>query len=153
MWNICDKWEHCDCFLRPMGLLPDTFECGLRTRRVCRERFPHHRLQRKWLVSDSGMYPGTCVTHVPWCMSGSLTSRSGENTPGILGACATRNVTYLVKGLLYWNGLPSIPGNKRFNQITLPFPNFLGWANEDCEWVSYISSLLMMDVIIYSCRD
>ena len=24
-------------------------------------------------VSDSGMHHGTCVTHVPWCMSGSLT--------------------------------------------------------------------------------
>ena len=25
-------------------------------------------------VSDPGMHHGTCVTHVPWCMSGSLTS-------------------------------------------------------------------------------
>ena len=25
-------------------------------------------------VSDPGMHRGTCVTHVPWCMSGSLTS-------------------------------------------------------------------------------
>ena len=25
-------------------------------------------------VSDPDMHPGTCVTHVPWCMSGSLTS-------------------------------------------------------------------------------
>ena len=25
-------------------------------------------------VSDPDMYHGTCVTHVPWCMSGSLTS-------------------------------------------------------------------------------
>ena len=35
--------------------------------------FPRHRLQRKPLVSDPGMHHGTCVTHVPWCMSGSLT--------------------------------------------------------------------------------
>ena len=28
------------------------------------------------LVSDSGMYHGTCVTHVPWCMPGSLTNSS-----------------------------------------------------------------------------
>ena len=26
-------------------------------------------------VSDPDMHHGTCVTHVPWCMSGSLTSR------------------------------------------------------------------------------
>ena len=48
-------------------------------RRECRECFPHHRLQRKPLVSDPGMLHGTCVTHVPWCMTGSLTRGSGEN--------------------------------------------------------------------------
>ena len=40
--------------------------------------FPRHRLQRKPLVSDPGMHHGTCVTHVPWCMSGSLTRGGGE---------------------------------------------------------------------------
>ena len=30
-------------------------------------------LKRKPLDSDPGMHHGTCVTHVPWCMSGSLT--------------------------------------------------------------------------------
>ena len=49
---------------------------------------PHRRLQRKLLVSDPGMHHGTCVTHVPWCMSGSLTCSGGENVPGIPGACA-----------------------------------------------------------------
>ena len=37
------------------------------------ERFPRQWLQRKPLVSDPGMHHGTCVMHVPWCMSGSLT--------------------------------------------------------------------------------
>ena len=37
-----------------------------------------HRLQRKPLVSDPGMHHGTCVMHVPWCMSGSLTRRWRE---------------------------------------------------------------------------
>ena len=37
--------------------------------------------------------PGTCVTHVPWCMSGSLT-----RVPGIQGACAAHNFTYLARG-------------------------------------------------------
>ena len=49
-------------------------------------------------VSDSDMHHGTCVTHVPWCMPGSLTSSDGENVPGIPGACATHNFTYLARG-------------------------------------------------------
>ena len=57
-----------------------------------------HRLQRKLLVSYPGMHHGTCVTKVPWCMSGSLTRGGGENIPGIPGACATHNFTYLVRG-------------------------------------------------------
>ena len=51
--------------------------------------FPHRRFRRKPLVSDPGMHHGTCVTHVPWCMSGSLTCGGGENVPGIPGACAS----------------------------------------------------------------
>ena len=50
--------------------------------------FPRRRLQGKMLVSDPGMHHGTCVTHVPWCMSGSLTCGGRENVPGIPGACA-----------------------------------------------------------------
>ena len=54
-------------------------------------------------VSDPDMHHGTCVTHVSWCMLGSLTSgflwgRWRENVPGIPGACTTRNFTYLVRG-------------------------------------------------------
>ena len=81
-----------------MGLLPGTWNCGLRMRRAYRERFPRHRLQRKPLVSDTDMHHGTCITHVPWCMSGSLTNGGGEYVPGIPGACATRNFTYLARG-------------------------------------------------------
>ena len=62
---------------KPMGLLPDTQNRGLRMRREFRERFPRHRLQRKPLVSDPGMHHGTWVTHVPWCMSGSLNHGGG----------------------------------------------------------------------------
>ena len=51
--------------------------------------------------SDPGMHRGTCVTHVPWYMPGSLTSGfdwSGrEYITSIPGACATRNCTYLVR--------------------------------------------------------
>ena len=60
-----------------IGLLPDTQNCGLCMRRESRERFPRHRLQRKPLVSDPGMHHGTCVRHVPLCMSASLTRGDG----------------------------------------------------------------------------
>ena len=81
-----------------MGLLPDTQNCGLRMRREWWECFPRHRLKWKLLASDHGMHHGTSVTHVLWCMSGSLTCGGGENVPDIPGACATRNFTYLTRG-------------------------------------------------------
>ena len=49
---------------------------------------PHCQLQRKPQVTNPGMHHGTCVTHVPWCMSGSPTCGGGENVPGIPGTCA-----------------------------------------------------------------
>ena len=60
--------------------------------------FPATQLQRKPLVSDPDMHHGTCVTHVPCCISGSPTRGDGGNVPGIPGACATRNFTYLARG-------------------------------------------------------
>ena len=45
--------------------------------------FSRCRLQRKLIVSDFGMYHGTCVKHVPWWMAWSLTRRGRE----ILPAC------------------------------------------------------------------
>ena len=67
-------------------------------RRECREHFPRHQFHWKSLFSDPGMHHGTCITHVLWSMSGSLTRRGGGDVPGIPGACATRNFTYLVGG-------------------------------------------------------
>ena len=55
-------------------------------------------------VIDPDTHYGTCVTHVQWCMLGSLTSGfhfevgDGGNFPGIPDACATHNLTYLVRG-------------------------------------------------------
>ena len=67
--------------------------------------FSRQRLQRKPLVSGPGMHHGKCVTHVPWCMSGSLIRGGEENVPGIPGACATRDFAYLVRcpcNLMIW---------------------------------------------------
>ena len=81
-----------------MGLLPDTWNCGLRMRRECQERFPRY----------SGLATPTCIT-----TPASRTCRDacrdrllavffevsgGENVPGIPGACAIRNFTYLARG-------------------------------------------------------
>ena len=69
-WNLL--WP-----ILTMGFLPDTRNLGLCMRQECQEHFHRHRLQRKPLVNDLSVYHGTCVTHAPWCMSGSLT-RVGE---------------------------------------------------------------------------
>ena len=69
-------------------------------RREWRERFPRLWLQKIPLVSDPSMHHGTCVTHVQWCMSASLTRGDGKNVLGIPGACATHNFTYLARGPL-----------------------------------------------------
>ena len=91
-----------------MGLLPDTQNCGLCMRREYRERFPRYRLKRKLLVSKPGVQHETCVTHVPWCMSGSLIRCGGENVSGIPGACAARNFAYLVRDLWWPSSLMHI---------------------------------------------
>ena len=78
-----------------MGLLSDTYNCGLRMRRECRERLPRHPGKRKPLVSDPSMHHGTCVTHVPLCMSGSLTAVAGKTSPDNIPNCM-KEVTWLM---------------------------------------------------------
>ena len=85
--------------------------------RKCRERFLHYRLQRRPLVSNPGMHHGTCVTHVTWCMPGTLTHDGGGNVPGIPGACATRNFAYLVRGPWLYRCLPRKGVGKRLRFI------------------------------------
>ena len=89
-----------------MALLPDTQNYEPRMRRECRERFSSTHLEGNPLVSDPSMRHGTCVAHVPWCMSGLLMPGGGENFPGIPGACAPPNFAYLVRGpcdSIYWD--------------------------------------------------
>ena len=51
-----------------IGLLPEAY-CGLRMRRECRDRFPRH-----CGLAIPPCITALCVTHVPWCMVGSLTN-------------------------------------------------------------------------------
>ena len=96
-----------------------------------RNFFPRHRLQRKPQFSDPGMHHGTCVTHVPWCMLGSLTHDGGRNVPGIPNACAARNFTYLVRCPFPLGGLKRLArpgGSDRTNYC---------WDYTDCPIIKY----------------
>ena len=66
-------------------------------RRECQKRLPCHRIHRKLLVSDTGMHHDTYVTHVSWCMSGSLNLGGGKRS---LHSRRMRNpqFTYLTRG-------------------------------------------------------
>ena len=116
-------------------------------RRECRERFPHHQLQRKPLMSDPDMHYDTCVTHVPWFISVSLTRGGGESVPAIPGACATLNCTYLVRGPWVSNHITC----KVTAEITYRFPNFHGWIiklfnctpQDACNYLSMFGSKLI----------
>ena len=125
--------------------------------------FPRGRLQRKLLVSDPDMHHGTCVTHVPWCMSGSLNRGGGENVPGIPGACATHNITYPPRGpwganLIMDNsetGGIGLAGERfiRYQQSKYEFPDLtirkvMWWCVNNVRqciklWLSYLHRLLM----------
>ena len=135
-----------------MGFLPDAKYCGLgmgRECRECRECFPRHRLQRKPLVSDSGMLHDTCVRHVPWCMLGSLTRG------GIPGACTTRNLTYLKKGpsmdktkgsMCHQNGPRHMLCNHNHLQTyPLSEASRRHHAIHCCRWVTYMARAHMKD--------
>ena len=89
--------------------------------------FPRHRLQRKPLVSDPGMHHGTCVTHVPWCMSGSLTRGGGENVPGIPGACALAILRIWQEAHASMNSVSIGPGNG----LTPNRRQAIAWINAD----------------------
>ena len=85
------------------------------------ERFFRRRLQMKPLISDPGMHHGTCAIHVVIHVR-IANPRWGKNVPGIPGACAARNCTYLVggplKGSLPWCKLHVINcfGQRHFKQ-------------------------------------
>ena len=93
--------------------------------------FPRRWLQRKLLVSDPGMHDGTCVTHVPWCMLGSLASCGGENVPGIPGAC-TSNFPYLARGPCTQRSISEIP------QCTWPISHNASFRTEMCTFLFWM---------------
>ena len=110
--------------------------------RECRERFPRHRLQRKPLVSDASMHHGTCVTHVLWCMSESLTRGGGENVPGIPGACATHNFTNMARGQCIWQISDNAPYcNRNVHICAHLFYKIAHCGTRDCCIVGFLQQI------------
>ena len=55
-FQICYNFELIVSIYHTLGLLPDTYICGLLMRRECRERFPRQR----------GLAFPTCITARAW---------------------------------------------------------------------------------------
>ena len=89
---------------------------------------PRRRYQRKPLVSAPGMHNGTCVTHVPWCMSGLLIRGGGGNVHGILGAWAPAI-------LRIWQEAHCV-GNSNHPHPTNSRPRWLSASNDSYDAVS-----------------
>ena len=113
---------------------------------------------KKPLVNDPGMHYGTCVTHVPCCMSGSLTRGGGKNVSGIPGGCATRNFAYLVRGP--WRGqfckfcslyFSDKPVGCLWNTLTLPGLRWFTQQSISLFYMTYTSRplLIMSCQIVY----
>ena len=91
-------------------------------RRECREPFPRKQVKKKPLVNDRSTHRGTCVTHMPWSLPGSLTRVGWDNVAGIPGACATRNFTYLTTDPLCGD-CSYLWGTDMLRTIMWPTPN------------------------------
>ena len=77
--------------------------------------FPRRRIQRKPLVSDPGIHHGTCVKHVPWCMSGMLTRVAGKTSPAFPAHAHPKFDVFGKMPIIY--GLNFTLGQKPINQI------------------------------------
>ena len=82
------------------------FAFGTQTKRTLFKETFHSQIHSVyWVEQYLWCNHWWCVTHVPWCMSGTLTSGGGENVPGIPGAYETRNFAHLLReplGNIHW---------------------------------------------------
>ena len=93
----CDKRAPC-VYPKQMDVALDSYQIRRIAGWACARNAGNSPHQRNPVVSDPCMHHGNSGTHVPRCMSGSLTRGGGENVPGIPGACATHNFAYQVRG-------------------------------------------------------
>ena len=75
----------------------------------------------------------THVTHVPWCMSGSLSCNDGENVPGIPGACAPAILRIWQEAHYVHFGTHDskwpLSSVQNFKRIQVQWPLLLTWFN------------------------
>ena len=110
--------------------------------------FPRRRFQKKPLVNDPEMHHDTCVTHVPWCMSGSLTCGDGENVPGIPGACAPAILRIWQEAHGKWTTSSHIPYTFFLLSIPTDNPNEIKTSGlDDFAWMK----LILEKVRCWSC--
>ena len=81
-------------------------------------------------------------------MPGFLTRGGGENVPGISGACATRNFTYLVRRTWTtycgWN----------FNERSLKFPNIINTFGKSLFWIKVeFQEIFDLKIVRLGCFD
>ena len=139
--NVTGEWglyHNCWC-PGSMGQIRKIAGCACA--RNAGDVFPRRRFQRKPLVSDPGMHHGTCVTHVPWCMSGSLTCGDGENVPGIPGACAPAI-------LCIWQEAHALPAHQQpYYRINQTFTSVMralnAWSSINREMRLDLSNILL----------
>ena len=107
--KVFNKQSICQCFETPwhwrdtiaMGLLPDTQNCGCACAGNAGNVFPVTACKRSRHASRH-VREARAVMHAGIAnYRFHLKSAAGENVPGIPGACATCNFTYLVRGP--WN--------------------------------------------------
>ena len=132
-WNICQFSTHCTWGqIHHHGPLTRYVKLRVAHAPGRPGTFSPPPTSRKPLVSDTGMHQGTCVTHVPWCILGSLTSGGGKIVPGIPGACTAHNFTYLARDPLLWdtnNRLDSHTLWRLWTQCRRGSPRHIPWRN------------------------
>ena len=103
--SIADVLEVTKCCAQPWASFQKRKIAGCTCAGNAGNVFPRDWLHRKPLVSDPDMHHRTCVMHMPWCLSGSLTRGHGENVPDIPSACASATLRIWQEthwGVLRW---------------------------------------------------
>ena len=131
-----------------MGLLPDTQNCGLRMRRECRERFLR--------VRDPDRHHDTCVTHVPWCMPGTLTSGFLWSRWHSRHSRRMRNPQFYVSGKRPMGTnrnsyLGAIHSSSRSSMILHIYSEFYITCVRNCGWISLQSLFWNACKRLYQC--
>ena len=78
--TLCFHYKQCFFFTMPHGPLTRYITLQVAHAPRMSGTFSPPRSQRMPSVSDPGVHHGTCVMHVPWRMSGSLTHGDGEHS-------------------------------------------------------------------------